>query len=215
MSERRTTNVPTLTKVPIKVFNQHQDLTAECWHFPIPYFTSFSHDNWGSGAKAKLQQKAISIYHPLPFHKGLGRPTSNKHQPTSACIHFSLLLFLSRPEPHSGLELKALEAVLCCACDGALAQAVRGCGFSSLDPFSSCLAIALGTLLWVAWLERGWARGTQRALTASASLWVCDSVKCLFGHLGSLYKSINCCQFYLWETAQNVLVHHTIFTNIT
>lgn len=53
------------------------------------------------------------MYHPLPFHRGLGRPASNKHQPTYAFIHFSLLLLLSNPEPHSSLELKALEAVLC------------------------------------------------------------------------------------------------------
>jgi len=35
---------------------------------------------------------------------------------------------------------------------------------------SSCLAMALGTLLWMALLERGWARGKQRALPASATL---------------------------------------------
>lgn len=110
------------------------------------------------------------MYHPLPFYRRLGRPASNKHQSTSACIHFSLLLFLSSPEPHSGLELKTLEAVLCCARDGVLSQAARGFGVSSLDTFSSCPAIALGTLLWVAWLERGYARETQRALPASASL---------------------------------------------
>lgn len=190
MSERRTTNVPTLTKLPIKVFNQHQDPIAESAGISQSHISpsSLSHDSWDSGAKAKLLQKATSKYHPLPFPTGLGRLASNRHQPTSACVHFSLCLLLSRPEPHSGLELKALEALLCCAGDRALAQAAGGCGVSSLDTFSSLLAMAPGILLWVALLQRGWVRGTQRPCQPQPA---CESVILWNVCMGTLVAFIN------------------------
>jgi len=46
----------------------------------------------------------------------------------------------------------------------------RGCGVSSLEVSRSHLAVGLGTLLWVALLQRGWDWGIQRALPASAIL---------------------------------------------
>jgi len=52
----------------------------------------------------------------------------------------------------------------------------RGCGVSSLEVSRSCLAVGLGTLLWVALLQRGWDWGTRRALPASAMLGFCHSM---------------------------------------
>ena len=49
----------------------------------------------------------------------------------------------------------------------------RGCGVSSLEVSKSRLAVGLGTLLWVALLQRGWDWETQRALPASAMLGFC------------------------------------------
>ena len=50
----------------------------------------------------------------------------------------------------------------------------RGCGVSFLEVSRSRLAVGLGTLLWVALLQRGWDWGTQKALPASAMLGSCD-----------------------------------------
>lgn len=49
-----------------------------------------------------------------------------------------------------------------------------GCGDSSLEISSSCLATSLVTLLWVALPERAWDRWT---LPTSAILWFCNGVK--------------------------------------
>ena len=51
----------------------------------------------------------------------------------------------------------------------------RGCGVS-LGIFINHLDVGLGTLLWVALLQRGWDWGTQKALPASAMLGSCDSI---------------------------------------
>lgn len=73
---------------------------------------------------------------------------------------------------------------------------------------------APGILLWVALLERGWTRGTQRALAASAILWFCGSAKgfetkplrnralgtdCLTHHqvaCHSEYRTVECCHVH-------------------
>ena len=65
------------------------------------------------------------------------------------------------------------EALLRCASDRALAQvAQRGSGIS-LEISKSHLDMALGALLWVPCLYRGWARGTQKSLTISVMLGFC------------------------------------------
>lgn len=58
MSEVGITNIPTLTKVPIKIFNQQQDPSTGA---SIPQSksspSSFSHESQDYGAGAKPQQK--------------------------------------------------------------------------------------------------------------------------------------------------------------
>ena len=63
----------------------------------------------------------------------------------------------------------------CCAVPEHWHRLPRGCGVSSLGMLRSCLAMGLGSLLWVSLLEQGWARGAQSVLPASAVLGFWDS----------------------------------------
>lgn len=66
------------------------------------------------------------------------------------------------------------EPLLCCAGTEVLAQDAQRCCGILQEIFRSCLDIGLGSLLWVALLDWGRSRWTQRSLPTSPS---CDSVK--------------------------------------
>jgi len=77
----------------------------------------------------------------------------------------------------TGGSLWTPGALLCCAVMEHWNRLPRGCGVSSMRISERCLDVDLGTLLWVSLLGqwgRGWSRGTQRALPASAVLGFCD-----------------------------------------
>lgn len=101
------------------------------------------------------------------------------------------------------------EALWYCVGAGALAQAAhRGCGFSSLEMSKSHPDLALGTLLWMALLEKRLGQASQRAQPASATLWFfkgkADKKLCSWGKLP--YKVLSRRSYFaLWEIQlQNV-----------
>lgn len=66
----------------------------------------------------------------------------------------------------------------------------------------SCLAMAMGTLLWVSLLEQGLGRAAQRALPASAMLWFCNrrmgTTQCCTHSAGLYLEVTHQLKYYYW-----------------
>ena len=79
----------------------------------------------------------------------------------------------------------------------------RDCRISSLEIFSICLDVDVGTLLWVSVLSRGWDTWTQRVIPASAILGFCESEEGAISYyqlialLDVFGSFLSVCRFYL------------------